>query len=109
MASDSIFELAGHIFPLFSGVQVRDVYRVDRCLGTGFWVDRGGHFLTCRHVLERPKPGQLPAIGQPFSTSADRFIPILESTRYAEGGWAGIERVSRDPRYAEKLDDIVGL
>lgn len=53
---------------------------VDRFLGSGFYVDSQGHFLTCKHVLQELKPGQCPAIGQPFGEAKDRYIPVVEST-----------------------------
>jgi len=81
--SDRLFDIAGYIFPLFSVSQTPSELQVHRFLGTGFWIDRHGYFLTCKHVLEGVEEGQLPAIGQPFSGKPDYYIPVLQSTAHA--------------------------
>lgn len=58
--------------------------KVKRFLGSGFWADDKGHFITCKHVLEGLDEGQLPAIGQPFGDHRDYFVPILSSSLHAE-------------------------
>lgn len=81
------FDISGYVFPIVSGTpQVNPepphdrTFMVDRFLGSGFWVDNQGHFLTCGHVLQELKPGQCPAIGQPFGEAKDRYIRVVEST-----------------------------
>src|SRR5689334_21525307 len=84
----SKFDLTPYIFPIVSGSPQRSpepngpTFMVDRFLGSGFWVDTHGHFLTCRHVLQALKPGQCPAIGQPFGDRRDRYIPIIKSSSH---------------------------
>lgn len=82
MDSDNLFDIATYVFPIVSGTPKQDHFAVDRFLGSGFWIDSKGHFLTCKHVLEDLKEGQCPAIGQPFGEARDRFIPILSSTAH---------------------------
>lgn len=79
MTDSEPFDLAGLVFPIVSGTQRGDIFAVDRFIGSGFWVDSKGHFLTCKHVLEELKEGQFPAIAQPFGDKPDRFIPVLKS------------------------------
>jgi Trypsin-like peptidase domain len=76
---DQLFQLGGYIFPIFSVTKGKEILHVQQFLGTGFWVDKEGHFLTCKHIFESLEVGQLPAIGQPFGQKTDRFIPILKS------------------------------
>jgi len=80
------FDLSGYIFPIVSGTPHVNseppherVFKIDRSLGSGFWVDNQGHFLTCKHVLQELTPGQCPAIGQPFGDARDRHIRVVES------------------------------
>lgn len=73
------FDLGGLVFPIVSGTPRDGIFAVDRFIGTGFWIDSKGHFLTCKHVLEGLKEGQSPAIAQPFGNKTDRFIPVLAS------------------------------
>lgn len=80
--ADRIFRSEKYIFPLFSAERGPDVLRVQRFLGTGFWLDNQGHFATCKHVIENLELGQVPVIGQPFGPKPDYFIPILESTSH---------------------------
>ncbi len=75
---DRLFQLDGYIFPIFSVTQGEEILHVHQFLGTGFWIDDEGHFLTCKHIFESLTTGQLPAIGQPFGQKTDRFIPILK-------------------------------
>ena len=63
---------------------------VDRFLGSGFWVDNQGHFLTCGHVLQELKSGQCPAIGQPFGEAKDRYIRVVEFTHMVMGPSCGL-------------------
>lgn len=78
MSSDRLFQLDPYIFPLFSVTQGQEIVHVHRFLGTGFWIDQEGHFLTCKHIFESMKPEELPTIGQPFGEKSDRFIPVLK-------------------------------
>ena len=73
------FDLGGLVFPIVSGTPRDGFFAVDRFIGTGFWIDSKGHFLTCKHVLEGLKEGQNPAIAQPFGNKTDRFIRVLAS------------------------------
>jgi hypothetical protein len=82
--TDRLFQLDGYIFPIFSVTQGHGILHVQRFLGTGFWIDDEGHFLTCKHIFESLGPNQLPAIGQPFSQKSDRFIPILKTDSHAK-------------------------
>ena len=78
------FSFDSYLFPIFAVMQGQSEVKVKRFLGSGFWLDGKGHFLTCRHVLEGLAEGQLPAIGQPFGNRRDHFIPILSSTAHAK-------------------------
>lgn len=82
MDNDRYFDIADYVFPLVSGTPQKDHFAVDRFIGSGFWIDSKGHFLTCKHVLGELKEGQCPAIGLPFSDARDRFVPILSSTAH---------------------------
>lgn len=82
MAADH-FLLDPYIFPLFAVTQGGEGVKVQRFIGTGFWLDNDGHFLMCKHVLEGLVPGQMPAIGQPFSNRSDYFVPVLSSVSHA--------------------------
>lgn len=80
------FDMSGYVFPIVSGTpQVNSepphdrIFKIDRFLGSGFWIDNHGHFLTCKHVLQELAPGRCPAIGQPFGDKRDRYIRIVES------------------------------
>lgn len=77
--ADRLFQLDSYIFPIFSVTQDGNSLHVHRFLGTGFWIDDEGHFLTCKHIFYSLNSGQLPAVGQPFRGKSDRYIPILES------------------------------
>jgi hypothetical protein len=79
VANDRVFDIAGFVFPIVSGTPGQGLFLVDRFIGSGFWVDSKGHFLTCRHVLEAVKENQSPAIAQPFGEQRDRYIPIVQS------------------------------
>jgi hypothetical protein len=79
MNDDRFFDIAGYVFPIVSGTPDTEIFSVDRFIGSGFWVDSAGHFLTCRHVLENLKEGQCPAIAQPFGEKRDRYIPVIAS------------------------------
>ncbi len=79
MANDRLFDISEFVFPIVSGTLERDLFLVDRFIGSGFWVDNKGHFLTCRHVFEEVKEGQYPAIAQPFGDKRDRYIPVVQS------------------------------
>lgn len=80
--TDKLFQLDGYIFPIFSVTEGEEILHVHKFLGTGFWVDTEGHFLTCKHIFDSLETGQLPAIGQPFGQQGDRFIPILKSNSH---------------------------
>lgn len=79
MADDGLLDISGFVFPIVSGTPGRDLFRVDRFIGSGFWVDSKGHFLTCRHVFAELKEGQSAAIAQPFSNKRDRYVPAVQS------------------------------
>lgn len=79
MSSNHLFQLEGYIFPIVSVTQGQGIVHVHRFLGTGFWIDQEGHFLTCKHIFDSLEAEQLPAIGQPFGDISDRYIPVLES------------------------------
>jgi len=79
MADDRLFNISEFVFPIVSGTPGSDIFRVDRLIGSGFWVDSKGHFMTCGHVLSEVKEGQCPAIAQPFGDERDRYIPVLQS------------------------------
>lgn len=77
--SGRAFDIAGLVFPIIA-VQVDKVARrvlVDRFIGSGFWINSQGAFLTCRHVFESLKEGQNPAIGNPFGQVRDSYIPVV--------------------------------
>lgn len=80
--ADGLFLLDKYIFPIFAVMQGGPGVQVKRFLGTGFWADELGHFITCKHVLDSVTEGQLPAIGQPFGNCKDSFVPILSSVAH---------------------------
>ena len=82
--ADTHFLLDPYIFPLFAVTQDSEGVKVGRFIGTGFWLDTEGHFLTCKHVLDSLAPGQLPAIGQPLGERRDYFVPVLSSVAHAQ-------------------------
>ena len=106
------FSFDKYLFPIFAVTQGASELKVKRFLGSGFWLDDKGHFLTCKHVLDGLAEGQLPAIGQPFGDRRDFFVPILSSTAHATYDVAvGVARASAVqgvlPRYKGQLG--VGL
>ena len=64
------------VFPLFSAVPGPEMFRIQRFLGCGFWLDQYGHFATCKHVLEEVVEGQVPVVGQPIGPKTDYFHPV---------------------------------
>lgn len=82
--ADTRFLLEPYIFPLFAVTQGGGGVKVARFIGTGFWIDTEGHFLTCKHVLNSLDPGQLPVIGQPFGYHRDNFVPVLSSVAHTQ-------------------------
>jgi hypothetical protein len=70
------FNLAPCLFPIFSGRPGPDMLRISRFIGMGFWLDRKGHFATCKHVLQGLAPDEVPAIGQPTGPNQDHFFPV---------------------------------
>ncbi|MGB7991117.1 MAG: serine protease [Candidatus Methylophosphatis roskildensis] len=79
---DNTFLLDKYIFPLFAVTQGGPELQVKRFLGSGFWADEVGHFITCKHVLDGLAKGELPVIGQPFSDRRDHFIRVLSSVSH---------------------------
>ena len=88
MNDDQFFDIADYVFPIVSGTPGREIFSVDRFIGSGFWVDSVGHFLTCHHVLENLKEGQCPAIAKPFGEERDRYIPIIASEAHPKFDFA---------------------
>lgn len=84
MAEEKKFDIADYVFPIVSATQGDKMLKIDRFLGSGFWIDSKGHFLTCRHIFDELKDGQVPAIAQPFGDNRDRYIPILHDTHHAK-------------------------
>jgi hypothetical protein len=82
MASVTTFDIAGRVFPIESATQQRAGHlNIGEFIGTGFWIDDEGHFLTCAHVLKLPKE-QVATIAQPFSDERDHYIPIIKYNRH---------------------------
>jgi hypothetical protein len=77
--NESIFLLDKFIFPIFSVTQNETGLQLKRFIGSGFWIDTKGHFITCKHVFENVADEELPAIGQPFGNRRDHYVPILSS------------------------------
>ena len=74
------FSLKKYIFPLVAITQPGSPLKIKRFIGTGFWIDEDGLFLTCKHVIESLADDEMPAIAQPFSQRSDRFIPVTKAT-----------------------------
>jgi hypothetical protein len=77
--SGRAFDIAGLVFPIVA-VRVDKATRtvlVDRFIGSGFWINSEGAFLTCRHVFESLEDGQSPALGNPFGEQRDSYTPVL--------------------------------
>ena len=77
------FSFDPYLFPIFAVTKAESGVKVKRFLGSGFWLDEKGHFLTCKHVLDGLSDDQLPAIGHPFGDRREFFTPILSSTAHA--------------------------
>lgn len=107
MNAVSTFDIAGLVFPIVSGKNEGDDFYIDRFIGSGFWIDGAGDFLTCRHIFEDLKEGQSPAIGQPFSNDRDKYIPIVSSTFHPEYDIAVGRTISRDTRFLEPYEGII--
>lgn len=100
MADDRLFDISEFVFPIVSGTPGSDEFRVDRFIGSGFWVDSAGHFVTCGHVLDALKEGQCPAIAQPFGNKRDHYIPVLQSQRHPKFDMAmGTARLTRPSKF----------
>ena len=93
-----MFDIADHIFPILSVEGDAEPYHVDAFLGTGFWINSTGHFLTCRHVFEALKQKQKPVIGQPFGDKSDSYIPICRWRAHPDIDIAIGEVVSKKKR-----------
>lgn len=78
-----MLQLNDFIFPLFSAAQGKDMLRVKRFIGCGFWLDQYGHFATCKHVLDLVPEGQGPVIAQPGTDRSDHFYPVQNSVAHA--------------------------
>ncbi len=108
MGEDKYFDIADYVFPIVSGTPKQDYFAVDRFIGSGFWIDSKGHFLTCRHVLEQLKEDQCPAIGQPFKEARDRYIPIISSTAHPKYDLAvGTAHVSAPTKFLPPYNEAL--
>lgn len=97
MTKEKIFDISGYVFPIVSATQSDKLLHIDRVIGSGFWIDSKGNFLTCAHVFDEIEDGQVPAIAHPFGNKSDSFTPILHNTHHARYDIAlGNARV-RDP------------
>lgn len=76
MPHEDMWDIAPFIFPIVSVTEGREVLNIHRFIGTGFWINSGGYFLTCKHVLEELEEGYKPALAQPFGDDRDTFIPV---------------------------------
>lgn len=77
--SGRAFNISGLVFPIIA-VRVKGgdpPLLVDRFIGSGFWINSHGAFLTCRHVFESLEDGQSPAIGDVFGERRGNYIPVL--------------------------------
>lgn len=105
-----MFDLNRFIFPLVSAIPASDHLRIQRFLGCGFWLDRYGHFATCKHVLELVADDEVPVIGQPGGPDRGRYVPILESLAHADYDMAiGCAPASAVGGFLEAYDGEIGL
>jgi hypothetical protein len=82
VTEEKTFDIAGYVFPIVSATQGEKILSIDRFIGSGFWIDSKGHFLTCKHVFDELKDGQVPAIAHPFGDKRDRYTPIIQNTHH---------------------------
>jgi len=104
MAEEHAFDISGFVFPLVCGRPDDDIFRIDRFIGSGFWIDSHGHFLTCKHVLDEVGEGECPAIGQPFGDERDGYIPVTGSTAHSEFDLALGRTMVKNSRFLDAYD-----
>lgn len=80
------FEIGNIVFPLISGEFISGgSIKVGRFLGTGFFINSNGLFITCKHVIEALEKNQKIFMGQLNGPSA--------------GDYLGINNICVHPRY----------
>lgn len=97
--TEKVFDIAGYVFPIVSAIPSDSGLKIQNFIGSGFWINEKGHFLSCAHVLDL-KEGEVPAIAQPFGENGDRYIPILETQSHPKYDIAwGRARISSPTNY----------
>jgi len=82
--ADKNFDIAGYVFPIFSAKPGKGGFHINRFIGSGFWIDSKGHFLTCAHVLDELEEDLAPVIGHPFGKMRNSFTPILYDEKHSK-------------------------